>query len=129
MGKRIAKGEVGPAPRYPRLRALRETLVLQRAAGRFGIGSITNISVGGAFVATPMVLRPQSRVALSVEVVGLPEPFELEAEVVWHNHRFFPVARELPAGYGVGFITHSEQDAENVRRLVREVSWALEEFT
>ena len=53
MGKRIAKGEVGPAPRCPRL----------RAAGRFGIGSITNISVGGAFIATPMALRPKSRVA------------------------------------------------------------------
>ena len=130
MGRGNRRQESVPTPRYPRLRALRETVVLLKAGERIGVGSVTNISHSGAFIATPMVLRPGTRVLLSIEITGADKTFALKAEVIWHNHRFFPVARELPPGYGVRFVATSEAELAEVQAVVREVSWGeLENIT
>lgn len=123
MSGRDRRNDSVPTPRYPRLRALRETVVLLKAGDQFGVGSITNISLAGAFIATPMVLRPGSDVVLSVEIAGVDRTFALKAEVIWHNHRFYPVVRELPPGYGVRFIASSESGTREAEHLFREVSW------
>jgi len=90
--------------------------VLLRAGKRNGCGLVLNLSESSAFVATSLILRPKSRLRLVVAGSGTGQTIEVEGEVVWHNHRFFPIFKQLPAGYGIRF---TESDPN--RRLINDL--------
>ena len=87
--------------------------VLLRAGERNGCGLVLNLCESSAFVATSLILRPKSRLHLVVAGSGSGQTMEVEGEVVWHHHRFFPIFKQLPAGYGIRFT-----EGDHNRRLI-----------
>ena len=79
-----------------------------KSGEKAGCGLVLNLSLSSAFVATSLILRPKSRLQLVFVSSDTGQEMQVEAEVVWHNHRFFPIFTQLPAGYGIRFADTDE---------------------
>ncbi len=64
---------------------------------------VHNLSIGGAFVASEELPRPDESVALDVSLAGQ-GPFRLLGIVSWVNAPASKRAPDLPTGYGLRFI-------------------------
>jgi hypothetical protein len=87
-----------------------------KSGEKSGCGLVLNLSLSSAFVATSLILRPKSHLQLVFATSEAGHEMQVEAEVVWHNHRFFPIFTQLPAGYGIRFA-----DTEENRRVLSDV--------
>ena len=87
-------------------RHARRTLSVEfRAGGMDGLGSLelsgADVSAGGAFLVSDMLLEPGEMLSLEFEIGGRPGPVHAQARVAWV--RRFPAA-EQPAGMGIEFL-------------------------
>jgi uncharacterized protein (TIGR02266 family) len=71
-----------------------------RSASHLLVSYCTNLSRGGLFVPSQQPLAPGTRLVVTLDVPGVPEPAEIEAEVRWV--RGFD-SLEGPAGMGLQF--------------------------
>ncbi|MFQ5789582.1 MAG: PilZ domain-containing protein [Acidobacteriota bacterium] len=88
-----------------------------RAALNAGEGRLLNLSAGGAYIATPMLLLPQAQVRLQVLFPATDRWVEAEAVVTWEN-RGDVLRRGLPPGYGVRFLKVPDETAEAIREVM-----------
>ena len=87
-------------------RHARRTLSVQfRAGGMDGLGSLelsgADVSAGGAFLVSDVLLEPGETLSLEFEIAGRPGPVRAQARVAWV--RRFPDT-EQPAGMGIEFL-------------------------
>jgi len=92
--------------------------VLIKAALNSGQGQILNLSEGGAYVATKMLLLPQAVVKLRVSLPREDRWLDLEGVVTWENRG---ANRKLahPPGYGLRFTRIPGESRDQLRRIVR----------
>jgi hypothetical protein len=77
-----------------------------------------SLSEGGAYVATPVDLLPQSQLEVSIEVPELERTFRVEAVVAWENRgERRPSAQ--PEGYGLRFLRVSHPAKQAIRWMLR----------
>ena len=76
-----------------------------RTGGTDGLGSLdlsgADLSAGGAFLVSDLLLEPGESLALEFQIPGRPSPTRAHARVAWV--RRFP-APEQPAGMGIEFV-------------------------
>jgi uncharacterized protein (TIGR02266 family) len=71
-----------------------------RSASHLLVSYCTNLSRGGLFVPSQQPLPPGARLVLTLEVPGVPEPVEIDAEVRWVRGSD---SLEGPSGMGLQF--------------------------
>jgi uncharacterized protein (TIGR02266 family) len=67
-----------------------------------------NIGEGGLFIKTDKPLNEGDHFMLKMRLPHIPEPLNIESEVVWRRPE--PIGNEKPAGMGVKFLSMSEKD-------------------
>ena len=76
-----------------------------RAGGTDGLGALqlsgADLSAGGAFLVSELLLEPGETLSLEFQIVGRPAPVQVQARVAWV--RRFP-GPEQPAGMGIEFV-------------------------
>ena len=87
-------------------RHARRTLSVEfRAGGMDGLGALqlssADLSAGGAFLVSDLLLEPGETLSLEFQVAGLPAPVRAQARVAWV--RRFP-GPEQPSGMGIEFV-------------------------
>lgn len=87
-------------------RHARRTLAVEfRAGGMDGLGSLelsgADLSAGGAFLVSDLLLEPGETLSLEFEIAGRAGPVQAQARVAWV--RRFP-GPEQPAGMGIEFV-------------------------
>jgi len=79
--------------------------------GQGGLGELhfhgADLSVGGSFLQSDLLLEQGERLQLVFQVPGVPRPMRCDATVAWV--RRFPEARQ-PGGMGVEFVQMPEAD-------------------
>ena len=88
-----------------RRHARRSLAVEFRAGGMDGLGSLelsgADLSAGGAFLVSDLLLEPGETLSLEFEIAGRSGPVHAQARVAWV--RRFPGPEE-PAGMGIEFV-------------------------
>jgi hypothetical protein len=83
-----------------------------------GKGRLLNLSLTGAYVATPMYLLPQARVRLSIVLKDEKRWVEADAVVVWENRGTVGRREGLPPGYGLRFVDLDKESRRTIERLL-----------
>jgi hypothetical protein len=86
-------------------RHARRTLSVEFRAGSIdGLGALqlsgADLSAGGAFLVSELLLEPGETLSLEFQIAGHPTPVQVQARVAWV--RRFP-GPEQPAGMGIEF--------------------------
>lgn len=68
-----------------------------------------DLSAGGTFLVSDLLLEPQEELSLDFTVPGTPRPVHTRSRVAWV--RRFPKENELP-GMGIEFVEMSSRDRE-----------------
>jgi hypothetical protein len=84
-----------------------------------GKGRLLNLSLTGAYVATPMYLLPQAGVRLSIVLREEKRWVEADAVVVWENRGTVGRRDGLPPGYGLRFVELSKETKRTIEKLLR----------
>jgi hypothetical protein len=84
-----------------------------------GKGRVLNLSLTGAYVATPMYLLPQARVRLSIVLKDERRWVEADAVVVWENRGTVGRRDGLPPGYGMRFVDLDKETLRTLQNLLR----------
>ncbi len=84
-----------------------------------GKGRLQNLSLTGAYVATPMYLLPQARVRLSIVLREEKRWVEADAVVVWENRGTVGRRDGLPPGYGLRFVDLAKETKRTIEKLLR----------
>jgi hypothetical protein len=84
-----------------------------------GKGRLLNLSMTGAYVATPMYLLPQARVRLSIVLREEKRWVEADAVVVWENRGTVRRRDGLPPGYGLRFVDLAKDTSRTLEQLLR----------
>ncbi len=84
-----------------------------------GKGRVLNLSLTGAYVATPMYLLPQAQVRLSIVLREEKRWVEADAVVVWENRGTVGRREGLPPGYGLRFLDLEKETRRTIQRLLR----------
>jgi hypothetical protein len=84
-----------------------------------GKGRLLNLSISGAYVATPLYLLPQARVRLSIVLREEKRWVEADALVVWENRGTVGRRDGLPPGYGLKFVELPNDARETIEKLLR----------
>jgi hypothetical protein len=84
-----------------------------------GKGRVLNLSLTGAYVATPMYLLPQARVRLSTVLKEEKRWVEADAVVVWENRGTVGRRDGLPPGYGLRFVDLDKETLSTFDKLLR----------
>jgi uncharacterized protein (TIGR02266 family) len=87
-------------------RHVRRTLAVEfRTGGTDGLGALdlsgADLSAGGAFLVSDLLLEPGESLSLEFQIPGRPAPVRAHARVAWV--RRFP-SSEQPAGMGIEFV-------------------------
>jgi PilZ domain len=84
-------------------------------------GVVTNVSVRGVFVESPVLFATGSvlRLHLTLPLPGGAKALVLEARVRWLNESEDPRARRLPAGMGLEFITLDVRPRLDLEAFIR----------
>jgi hypothetical protein len=85
--------------------------VLIQTALNSGRGKLLNLSEGGAFVATPMLILPQAQVQIRVALPEKGKWIDAEGVVTWEN-RGARKRNGYPQGYGFRFTKISDESRE-----------------
>jgi hypothetical protein len=83
-----------------------------------GKGRVLNLSMTGAYVATPMYLLPQARVRLSIVLREERRWIEADAVVVWENRGTVGRRDGLPPGYGLRFVDLANETRNALEKLL-----------
>ncbi|HTS82175.1 MAG TPA: PilZ domain-containing protein [Myxococcaceae bacterium] len=102
-------------------RHARRTLSVEfRAGGTDGLGALdlssSDLSAGGAFLVSDLLLEPGETLSLEFRIPGRPAPVQAQARVVWV--RRFPGA-EQPAGMGIEFVRLGKDERAALDAWVR----------
>jgi hypothetical protein len=102
-------------------RHARRTLAVEfRAGGMDGLGSLelsgADLSAGGAFLVSDLLLEPGESLSLEFEIAGRAGPVQAQARVAWV--RRFP-GPEQPAGMGIEFVRLGKDEREALDAWVR----------
>lgn len=105
-------------------RHVRRTLSVEfRAGGMDGLGSLelsgADLSAGGAFLVSELLLEPGETLSLEFEIAGRTGPVQAQARVAWV--RRFPVP-EQPAGMGIEFVRLGKDERLALDAWVRSAS-------
>jgi hypothetical protein len=84
-----------------------------------GKGRLLNLSMTGAYVATPMYLLPQARVRLSIVLRNEKRWVEADAVVVWENRGTVGRRDGVPPGYGLRFVDLANETKKTIEKLLR----------
>ena len=84
-----------------------------------GKGRVLNLSLTGAYVATPMYLLPQARVRLSIVLKDERRWVEADAVVVWENRGTVGRRDGLPPGYGLRFVDLDKETLRTLKNLLQ----------
>ncbi len=84
-----------------------------------GKGRLLNLSMTGAYVATPLYLLPQARVRLSIVLRQEKRWVEADAVVVWENRGTVGRREGLPPGYGLRFVDLANDARGTIEKLLR----------
>ncbi len=84
-----------------------------------GKGRLLNLSMTGAYMATPMYLLPQARVRLSIVLREEKRWVEADAVVVWENRGTVGRRDGLPPGYGLRFVDLEKETKQTIATLLR----------
>jgi hypothetical protein len=84
-----------------------------------GKGRLLNLSLTGAYVATPLYLLPQARVRLSIVLREEKRWVEADAVVVWENRGTVGRREGLPPGYGLRFVDLAKETKATIEKLLR----------
>ena len=82
-------------------------------------GLVCNLGTRGAYVSLDDVPELRERVRISFPFPGTDLRLSVEAEVAWRNSRQALLAKALPPGCGLKFVTLSPTDEGRIRELVR----------
>jgi uncharacterized protein (TIGR02266 family) len=93
--------------RFPRRSLQVEFRAQDHAGGGQLLLSSTDLSAGGAFLQSELLLEVGELLALAFQVPGMEQGLQARARVVWV--RRFPQGAELP-GMGVEFVAMREED-------------------
>ncbi len=105
-------------------RHARRTLSVEfRAGGIDSLGSLelsgADLSAGGAFLVSDMLLEPGETLSLEFEIAGRTGPVQAQARVAWV--RRFPGPEE-PAGMGIEFVRLGKDERAALDAWVHSVS-------
>lgn len=84
-----------------------------------GKGRLLNLSMTGAYVATPLYLLPQARVRLSIVLRQEKRWVEADGVVVWENRGTVGRREGLPPGYGLKFVDLAKDARDTIEKLLR----------
>jgi hypothetical protein len=84
-----------------------------------GKGRLLNLSLTGAYIATPMYLLPQAGVRLSIVLREEKRWVEADAVVVWENRGTVGRRDGLPPGYGLRFVDLAKETRRTIEKLLR----------
>ena len=103
-------------------RHIRRTLSVEfRAGGTDGMGALqlsgADLSAGGAFLVSDLLLEPGESLSLEFQIPGRPAPVQAHARVAWV--RRFPGPEE-PAGMGIEFARLGKEDRAALDAFVRD---------
>jgi hypothetical protein len=84
-----------------------------------GKGRLLNLSMSGAYIATPLYLLPQARVRLSIVLREEKRWVEADAVVVWENRGTVGRRDGLPPGYGLRFVDLAKETGRTIENLLR----------
>jgi uncharacterized protein (TIGR02266 family) len=80
---------------------------------------LTNLSEGGAFLATEDLLPVGRQVALQIHLPWGLGALKTEATVMWRTYEAGPRARRLPSGLGVAFVDLSAAGKGKIRQYMQ----------
>lgn len=91
-----------------------------RAGGMDGLGALelssADLSAGGAFLVSDLLLEPGETLSLEFQIAGRPGPVQVQARVAWV--RRFP-GKEQPAGMGIEFVRLGKEERAALDAWVR----------
>lgn len=102
------------------LRVPTDADVLCETHDNFFSGKLQDISVGGAYVQTPIPFRPDSTVRLTFCTFRDREPLEIEARIAWNNPGSIR-KQSFPEGAGVQFKAADGRTQAMLREYVYEL--------
>lgn len=102
------------------LRVPTDADVLCETKDNFFSGKLADISVGGAYVQTPIPFRPDSTVRLTFCTFRDREPLEIEARIAWNNPGSIR-KQSFPEGAGVQFKAADGRTQAMLREYVYEL--------
>ena len=102
-------------------RHARRTLSVEfRAGGTDGLGALelsgADLSAGGAFLVSDLLLEPGEMLSLEFQIAGRPAPAQVQARVAWV--RRFPGPAQ-PAGMGIEFVRLGKDERTALDAWVR----------
>ncbi|HZJ52611.1 MAG TPA: PilZ domain-containing protein [Myxococcaceae bacterium] len=102
-------------------RHARRTLSVEfRAGGTDGLGALelsgADLSAGGAFLVSDLLLEPGEMLSLEFRIAGRPDPALAQVRVAWV--RRFPGPEE-PAGMGIEFVRLGKEERAALDAWVR----------
>jgi len=105
-------------------RHVRRTLAVEfRTGGTDGLGSLelsgADLSAGGAFLVSDLLLEPGESLSLEFQIPGRPTPVRAHARVAWV--RRFP-SPEQPSGMGIEFVRLGKDERTALDAFVQHVS-------
>lgn len=77
-----------------------------------------NLSTGGIFIATETPPAVSSHVCITIELPTTDEPIYCEGIIAWINYHDKPAYPEIPAGYGVQFLSLKIPDLFAIRSYI-----------
>ena len=102
------------------LRVPTDADVLCETTNNFFSGKLADISLGGAYVQTPIPFRPDSNVRLTFCTFRDREPLEVEARIAWNNTGSIR-KQNFPEGAGVQFTIANGKTREQLKEYVYEL--------
>ena len=107
-------------PEDKRRHARRTLSVEFRAGGTDGLGALelsgADLSAGGAFLVSDLLLEPGESLSLEFQIAGRPRPAQAQARVAWV--RRFP-GPDQPAGMGIEFVRLDKDERAALDAWVR----------
>ncbi len=119
MGAAFKLNDPAAEPRSQMRRAARANAFLcidLCSEHNFWTGLTMNISEGGVFVATHVILPPGTLVGLHLELPRTPQRIMTLGEVRWS--REYTGNDDVPPGLGIQFVGLDEESAAAIRRFV-----------
>lgn len=91
-------------------------------------GYLTNLSEGGAFLATEELVPLGRIISLHITLPWGLGSVDAEATVMWRTYEAGPRAHRLPSGLGLSFVTISEEDRGKLRRYMQRFHLLVAQF-